>query len=125
MRLQQLEAVRVDRPDEQGAELIEDLSSDNLGRPLGYPVPELSSGSLGEGESDDARGQLTNAQKVCNPLRNDLGLARTGRGDDLEVAPAVVYGGERFALELRCPCRARVGRHANNSRQRGERHGSA
>jgi hypothetical protein len=91
----------VDRSDEQGAELIEDLRADNRGRPLGYSVSEFSRGSLGEGEGHDSLGAFTRTEKGRNALRYDLGLARAGAGDDLQVAAAVLYGLERFTLELR------------------------
>jgi hypothetical protein len=92
----------VDRPHEQGAELIEDLWADNFSGPLRYPVSELSRSALGEGESHDARGRLTGSEKTRDALRNDLGFARSGAGDDLQVAASVLYGIEGFTLKLRC-----------------------
>jgi hypothetical protein len=92
----------VDRPDEQSAELIEDLWTDNLRSSLGDAVSELGGSPLCEGEGHDAGSRFTRAEKFCNSLRDDLGLARSGAGDDLQVAATVLYGVERFALELWC-----------------------
>jgi hypothetical protein len=40
-------------------------------------------------------------QQVHDPLGHDLGLARAGRGDDLDVAAAVAYGLQGRTVQAR------------------------
>ena len=58
-------------------------------------------GLLGERERDDRLRRLAVREQRRDSLRHDLGLARAGGGDDLDVAAAVRDGRGRLSLELR------------------------
>lgn len=98
--LEQAEAVRVDRADEQPSKQVEgprakaflDLTSDAVLQFLG--------GTLSEGECDDRTSRHAVGEEVGHSLRDDLRLSRTRGRDDLQMAAAMADCGERFALEL-------------------------
>ena len=102
MLLQQAEAVGVDRPDEQARQPVECGASESLLRPALDSLLELIRCPLGERERDDrVRGQPVGEQ-IHDPLRNDFGLAGTGRSDDLDVSATVAYCLERGTAQLGC-----------------------
>ena len=95
--LQQAEAVRVDRADEEAVEPIERLSSESGFDALGNALLELGGRTIGERESNDRLGRDSVGQQVDGALRHHLGLSRPGGSDDLHVAPAMADRIERGA----------------------------
>ena len=86
--LQQPKAVRVDRADEQAVEPIERLTSHSAVDAVDDPLLQLGRCALGERERDDGLGRDALGEQVHDPLRDDLGLPRPGRRDDLQGASA-------------------------------------
>ena len=83
-------------------------------------------------ERDDARRTHPVVHEIDDTLRDDLGLARYGRRDDLRVAAPVMDRGERFAREHRdvsgichrAPRSSREDRTGYHPRRRDSRAGS-
>ena len=88
--LQQPEAIGVDGPDEEPAELVENGATHSTLGPFGDAMAQLGGGALGEGEGDDADRGHAVGEQVGDALGDDLGLARPGGGDDLQVSIAAV-----------------------------------
>jgi hypothetical protein len=99
--LEEPEAVGMDGADKQPAELVERRSAQPPFGPLGDPLSKLARRSLGERERDDRASRDTIGQQVGDPLRHDLGLARPGRRDDLQMAAAVPNCRQRRTLKPR------------------------
>jgi hypothetical protein len=93
--LQQAEAVRVDRPDEQPGEAIQGGPTEPPLDPPSDPILQFLGSSLGEGERDDRLCRATFGEQVDDSLGDDLGLARPRSRDDLEMPPAVPHRFER------------------------------
>jgi hypothetical protein len=62
---------------------------------------ELLRSSLGDRERDDRRRWQPVGQQIHDALRHHLGLAGTGRRDDLHVSAAVADSLERGAGQFR------------------------
>jgi len=58
-----------------------------------YALLELLRRTLGEGESDDCTRVNLVSDQVGDSLRDDLGLTRSGRRDDLKMASTMLDGG--------------------------------
>jgi hypothetical protein len=100
--LQQPETVRMDRPHECRADLVQRGGAEPFFDARGNARLQLVSGPLGERERDD-RGRVgTVGHQLRESLRNHLGLARTSRRDDLHMGAAVQHGRTRVTLKLWC-----------------------
>ena len=75
--------------------------ADDLFCTLGDSGLQLRRRPLSERERDDAFWRNTLGEEEGDSLRDDLGLAGTGRSDDLEVRAAVMCGLQRIALQHR------------------------
>jgi hypothetical protein len=83
--LEELEAIGVDRPDEQAAEPVDRLGAEAGRDAMSDPVLELAGRALRERERHDPRGRDTVSQESHDALGHNLGLPRTRRRDDLHV----------------------------------------
>ena len=91
----------MDRADEQAVSRSSAARPSRSSTPPLDPLLQLLRGPLGERERDDRRRWHPVGEQVDDPLRDDLGLAGAGRGDDLQMAAAVLDGLKRGASQLR------------------------
>ena len=99
--LEQPEAERVDRADEQPGQPVQRRRAEPVFHPVGDPVLQLLGGPLGERERHDRLGRQALGEQVRHPLRDHLGLARSGGSDDLKVTAPVADGIARRAGQFR------------------------
>ena len=100
-RLQESEAVPVDRPDVQAPEAVARCRAQLHRRALADALLQLGGRLVGEGEGDDRLGWLSLIEERRDPLCDDLGLTRASSGDDLYVSATVSDGVGCLAFEYR------------------------
>ena len=100
--LEEAEAVRVDGTDEHPSQPVEvGLTQSGVGHNTALDAGfERRGRALGKGEGDDAGRLDTLGAQRRDTLGDDLSLARSGRGDDLQVAATIGDGCLRLALKL-------------------------
>ena len=82
----------MDRPDQELSELVRGGIPKERDCAKPYTLLQFLRGPVCEGEGHDRRGILTIGEQRRDLLRDDLGLARSGRSDDLDVTAPVPHG---------------------------------
>ena len=99
MLLEQPEAVGVNRADKEAVEPIECLAPQPRHDSCLYSVLQFRRRALGEREGDNGIRPNALGQEIRDPLRDDLGLARPSRRNDLHVGTTVLNCSESIAFK--------------------------
>jgi len=91
----------MDRAHEQAVQPIERRSAEPVLDACRDPILQLLGRALGKGEGNDRLRRYVGREEVGDALGDDLGLARTNRGDDLQVAAPVPHCVECGRRQLR------------------------